>query len=85
MTNVVEDPEVHEGAVPVPVDDKGGADHVRVPIAASGGEVPVHTDEGGVTAEAADGGGHVRVQVPCPCSVSSELAQRQHAFQSGPR
>ena len=46
------------------MDDKGGADHVRVPIAAGGGDGQVHTDGGGVMAEAADGGDHVRVQVP---------------------
>jgi hypothetical protein len=51
------------GAVPIPVDDTRGADHVRVPIAAGGGDGPVHTDGGGVKAKTADGGDHVRVQV----------------------
>jgi hypothetical protein len=37
--------------------------HVRIPVDNSGGDGPGHTEGGGM-AEAADGGGRVRVQVP---------------------
>ena len=57
--------------VTLPVDDSGGATpvqdgvgavHVHVPDD-GGGDGQVHTNEGGGMAEAADGGGHVRVRV----------------------